>query len=373
VFLSRLDYTIALLRLLETLPNRLSRSQDVQQLFLREYQDEIPPEDFEELSSGGYRWAKEVQWSRYECVRKGLMDAPAKGVWQITEKGIQWLWKKTETIQSPTHKPVARIKTQSDSYGTEKGTTATKSTQSDIFFTALEDNLQSSLKPIVENTHFNYIRRSNYLQIRLAGFGGCHYEIILRRTKHEIALHFESSAERSQARLRSFEPHIESLSQTLKMPVYAGAFQTRGWTQVCIETPPKPLTASLVEEFAYLVEQFVAATFPILKTVYAGDKTAHTATSNMEKFTSGHPMHAILDQEVINIRLYLEGRSSIPTSDEKLCDWVNFCYIFRLYSEGRELFSLVNGAEVNPWYFERTKRIAKVCEQKMNLFESREE
>jgi len=64
------------------------------------------------------------------------------------------------------------------------------------------------------------------------------------------------------------------------------------------------------------------------------------------------------------VRDFLNGRSSRP-SDERLCDWVNFCYEFGLFREGRDLFRLVDPSQVNLWYYERAKRLAKVCAMKV--------
>lgn len=73
---------------------------------------------------------------------------------------------------------------------------------------------------------------------------------------------------------------------------------------------------------------------------------------------------AILDSQVASVRSFLNGRSDRP-SDERLCDWVNFCYEFGLFREGRDLFRLIDPTQVNDWYYERTKRLAKVCAMKV--------
>jgi hypothetical protein len=86
------------------------------------------------------------------------------------------------------------------------------------------------------------------------------------------------------------------------------------------------------------------------------------ATSNAGAVPDGR--YAILDQEIKVIQDYLAGRKShIPTS-EQLCDWVQFCYRFEMFQEGRDLFALVNPAEVNPWYFERAKKFAAICKMR---------
>jgi len=91
--------------------------------------------------------------------------------------------------------------------------------------------------------------------------------------------------------------------------------------------------------------------------------------SSIKKFRS-QPLTAdiskskILAREITNIQAYLDGHSSLQPSAEKLCDWVNFCYTFEMYSDGGDLFALISPNEVNTWYYERTKRLAKLCELK---------
>ena len=49
----------------------------------------------------------------------------------------------------------------------------------------------------------------------------------------------------------------------------------------------------------------------------------------------------ILKDQIAQIRRFLKGRTLRP-SDEKLCDWVQFCYTFELFVEGYELFKLID-------------------------------
>jgi hypothetical protein len=72
----------------------------------------------------------------------------------------------------------------------------------------------------------------------------------------------------------------------------------------------------------------------------------------------------VVSAQVTEIRAFLSGRAEHRPSDEKLCDWVQFCYTFGLYVEGRDLFALVNEADVNTWYLERTRKLARICSLK---------
>lgn len=354
------DFFVPLMRILDGLPSRAGKSGVVLTIFEQTYRDQIDPYQYTQNQSGNIRWEHNVRWSREKLKQIGFLDAPQTGIWRLTEKGHLWLMEHPEA----THLSADESKSKRKNKVTppvQKAVVIQPETKSG-FLNALQEYLPGSLQPILGSVFYEFVQRSNYLQIRLAGFSGCHYEIILRRGEHEIALHFESSAERSQARLRGFEPHLDELSQSLKMPVLAGYFQSRGWTQVRIEKQAQPFSRGLVKEYADLVVNFMAITFPILEKIYANDGGVHRQSIDKEKLADASPLHRILDQEVETIRVYLQGRSSLQLSDEKLCDWINFCYTFEMYQEGRDLFSLINTSDVNPWYYERTRKLARLCE-----------
>lgn len=68
---------------------------------------------------------------------------------------------------------------------------------------------------------------------------------------------------------------------------------------------------------------------------------------------------------VERIQDFLQGRGSNRPSSEELCDWIYQCYLFGLDREAPALWQLVNKDEVEPWQFERTKKIVAVCRAKV--------
>ena len=70
--------------------------------------------------------------------------------------------------------------------------------------------------------------------------------------------------------------------------------------------------------------------------------------------------YAVLDRIVNQIDLFLQGRIARP-SDDVLCDWVQLCYTFELYTEGQKLFEYIDRSAVDPWPYQRAKRLAQVC------------
>ena len=75
--------------------------------------------------------------------------------------------------------------------------------------------------------------------------------------------------------------------------------------------------------------------------------------------------YAVLDAQVTAVRDFLNGRSGRP-SDERLCDRVNFCHEFGLFREGAQSCSnWLILSQVNDWYYERARWLARVCAMKV--------
>ena len=69
-----------------------------------------------------------------------------------------------------------------------------------------------------------------------------------------------------------------------------------------------------------------------------------------------HPIRRIHD--------FLQGRGNDRPKSEEICDWIHFCYSLGLYREAAALWQYVHQDEINPWQFERTKKMAAVCRSK---------
>jgi len=91
-------------------------------------------------------------------------------------------------------------------------------------------------------------------------------------------------------------------------------------------------------------------------------KKVHYHPAEKAKLTPDQTASKVLAREIADIQTYLVGHSSKQPSAEKLCDWVYFCYTFEMYPEGRDLFALIDPDEVHSWYYERTKKLARLCE-----------
>ncbi len=77
--------------------------------------------------------------------------------------------------------------------------------------------------------------------------------------------------------------------------------------------------------------------------------------------TASSRQHQILDEEIVSIREFLAGNDAHQIDDEKLCEWISFCYTFELYAEGAALFPHIHPEFVERHLYERAKRIAEIC------------
>ncbi|MBU0511573.1 MAG: hypothetical protein KKD28_13260 [Chloroflexi bacterium] len=142
----------------------------------------------------------------------------------------------------------------------------------EAFYTELQARLRTLLPDNILAYKPDYKVRSNRLQIFLDRITGSHYEICLRCSYHEIALHFESTPERSLARRQGFDPLLKYLSDTLGRRVRSGKHENRGWMRVWIECPKHPLTMELLDEYTELFAHFIMITFPKLEMIYQQEK-----------------------------------------------------------------------------------------------------
>jgi restriction endonuclease Mrr len=348
MFEKREDYLLPLLSLLDSLPQRSGATKVVVGLFEERYRSDIPPEHYTKNNKGYWRWEWHIQWLRYEAVKSGLMDSPKTGIWRLTEKGHQWL---REYPNIPNRDVSLFIKqslspaiSRTDSYATK----------------ATEKNLEGGL--MLETFGDFIVPLMRVLDKFSSHTGKCQDVLRLFEETYRDQITQHGFTQNESGHIR-WEWNVQWSRMKLKQLGYLDAPRTGIWRltekghQWLIEHPnatylsnEKPRTRRRARASSLIPHNNGESHF------LAVDKTMPT-----EAF----PMHRILDQEVETIRDYLQGRSSLQLSDEKLCDLVNFCYTFGMYVEGKELFSLISGAEVNPWYYERTKKIAKACEYKV--------
>jgi hypothetical protein len=182
---------------------------------------------------------------------------------------------------------------------------------------------------------------------------------MLRQSYTFLGLVFYGPEAENRARLVPFEQAKSELEDVVKQDL-----QTRvggkSYSAVYLHLPPAPLETSTAQQLAESWLLFIEATVPILEQVVAdlglGVRTQKPKEQELER------PRAILAREIRNIRAYLQGDQALSPTDEKLCEWIQFCYTFELWTEGTALFKLVRPDAVNAWLYKRTGKLARACE-----------
>ncbi len=230
------------------------------------------------------------------------------------------------------------------------------------FYRAVLARMAGKLPPGVSNRRIN--PQVNYLKLTCPA-PSTHYELYMRRRYTEIAIHFEGRRDRSLALLDQFRSHLEALEKQLGEPIYAEPWG-KNWAKVYLKRPPPWLDAPTAEALADDWLRFIEATLPVVTqaTANLGLRAERGRSATVKEKDLDRPK-TILAQTIREIRAYLNGDGSLAPSDEKLCEWVQFCYTFELSAEAVRLSKLVRAADVNPWLYERTRKLARACELRM--------
>jgi len=379
---SATDYHLALLWLMDRLQS--ARASEATAAFGEEFGAIIPAEHREVNESGRIKWEHYVAWSRLALVRAGLMGSGGRGVWAITPQGKAWLREHPDAdaadLAAFIRQGGARVESgfrwQGEHYtvtkqvGEAKGSIpapvqrlkgASRVERRDEFLAQVAEHLSSSVPGQANQGETQFVPGRNCLQIAYAEFPRSHYELRLTRGFDEVAFHLEGDRDDNLARLAMLAPHQKELAAVLGHSVVAERWG-QNWARLAIDLPSAPWTGSQAQKYATLLARFVGATYPFVEEAFVavpGRQRSRTKKPVPTGSAEGRP-HAILDQQLAQIRTFLQGRSSRP-SDEVLCDWVQFCYNFELFNEGYELFKLIVPSAVNDWLYGRTKKLAQVC------------
>jgi len=364
-FRSYADYEIPLLRILSDLPGGQGTSKAVRDSFGERFADRIPDEHRVYLDGAHEaKWRNIVAWVRNTLIGRGLMDSPAYGIWRITDAGRAYLAQAgdsaplvgpslaTQLVQAPD---------RTVTFPSEK--TAAENPQGELIKAAFIERTRTALEHLLADSGQAVtlsVHRDRLVQVHFPGFSGCHYELWVHANSIELGLHFESSQRLNFARLEAFLPHQDALTHALGEQL---RFENWGENaaRVFYELLKAPLTPALAVDHAARLHRLITETLPILREAFASKADRPRIEARIEPPTR---VHAIIDTHTATIRDFLKGRADRP-SDERLCDWIHLCYELELYREGRDLFALVDPSQVNPWYYERTRRLAKVCAMKV--------
>lgn len=304
-FRTREDYTVPLLELLASLPGHQAKRRTVLALFEAEYRALIPAEHRGPAPDGRRSvWGYWLDWQRRELTHAGMLDMPRRGVWRITAASLRWLQ---------------------------------------------ENPLETHLQPLRPDAPWaGRVRQKVDQEGKVVRFHIRGHDVTLS-AEHVLAVAREALAAGlppEAARYRSWSVVVDGQRISLKWLFRQATGLESFNTSHARDILERRLGFECVQE-----EQ----PGPIRR---RGPR--HPGPGDEEAVWLG-----VARREVRAVRDVLAGRSDRP-SDERLCDMVQFCYTFGLYREAWGIFLLVDGNSVNPWLYDRTRRLAAVCRAKAN-------
>ena len=232
---------------------------------------------------------------------------------------------------------------------------ATPELTREAFYRTVLAQLEGKLPPGVHNRGVN--PRTEYLRLNHPA-PRTHYEIHLHKSYTFLGLVFYGPETENRARLAPFEQAVPELEAQMGRPVHTGV-GGKSYSAVYLRLPPAKLDLPTARELATAWLSLVRATVPLLDRVLGG--LGQRVPRPRPKDEDLERPKVILAEEIRRIRGCLVGSLS-PPGDEKLCDLIQFCYIFELFDEGVALFRLVRPDAVHSWLYERTRKLARVCE-----------
>jgi len=137
----------------------------------------------------------------------------------------------------------------------------------DQFFRGVGDKIKEQVAAGLGWKELTTNDRGNVLEIPIKGIKGCHYEIGLHQDCHEIALHFQGTAQNNASRLDGFRPYVSQLKSGLGYPLTLGSHELQGRKRLWIRLPLNPCTQELQEKYGNLTARLIILTFPILKSI----------------------------------------------------------------------------------------------------------
>jgi len=229
----------------------------------------------------------------------------------------------------------------------------------EAFYQTILAHLSGRLPAAVYNRRLN--PDGNYLQLACP-LPGAHYEIVLRNDT-EVGIHFESSRERNLRHLDRFQAHLSDLQSEMGETIQAERWGS-SCARVYVKRPHCRLDAVTAQQIADVWLRFIEVTLPVVS--QAAAELGVKAKGPRPPAKDLTRPQQILADKIRTIRAFLGGNAGLSPNDELLCDWIQFCYNFELFAEGAALFKLVRSQEVNPWLYERTRRLAQACRLREN-------
>lgn len=238
-----------------------------------------------------------------------------------------------------------------------------KPAERQVLFKKISRELSKEFPDTFRLVRFRFPDRENWFEIHFPNLKG-YYSLRLARQFDEFAYFFPGNTQAAELLAQQLTPHLMALSEQMEYPVTIVPSYWQTWNRFGFEMPhglvvDRDEQDSIEITYARQLGRFVQATYNQLMALLTRRPSVRPAEK--ASYNKGNqPQIQILTARLDSIRQVLSGSVAIP-SDEVLCEWVHFCYDFGLYKEGQQLFALVSPEQVNPWYYERTKKLARLC------------
>jgi hypothetical protein len=407
------DYLLTLLLIMGDIKS--AKTIDVLEKFEEKFGHLIPDKDYELNSNGLQKWSTNVRWYRRDLVEMGLMGSGGRGVWTITEEGKEWLGKYPDggkeefLVLLNALQKERKIKREGKSKGTNfKGDSIDLKNREvrTLFLEQVGNLIPKELSKQASHGVIRLFSGKNFLKILYSEFPQSHYELIIKgrgSVYDAFDFHFQSSkTEDNFKRLNLIESYMEKINKLadyeivaevwgkkyahllIKLPknyilekingrLESGAFENQFLEEISSDLGLEfhsnyldDLFKLTVNFYSKLMAHFINSTHEILCEVFRNTAPRSRRQTNKIQVSDQKLPYKYLNNLINQIDQFLQGRTSMRPSDEQLCDWVHFCYVFGLYKEGIELFLLIDPNEVNDWLYKRTKKFSQACTIKSN-------
>jgi hypothetical protein len=302
------DYVLALLQVMAQLGS--ASPAEVKAAFEQQFGEQIAPRHRETNASGRLKWHTQIEWGRLDLITQGIMGSGGRGVWTITDYGRQWL----------SEHPDGGI---------------------DEFLARRKTIWKGPQEPAGDENAFQWQGRS-WVVDREA--------LIAQVQAHQV-----SGLPEEATRYRDWYINLDGaeISPKWLFHLVTGA----GYNEF-----DSPTARRMLAKVGFSSVQ-AAQPRPHPQRV----STSRAARSRPLASGEKQPIYQLLDEQIATIRHFLAGRNVHQPSHEQLCDWVQFCYQFHLYTEGSHLFELINAESLNnDWLYGRTKKYAQICRLNAN-------
>jgi restriction endonuclease Mrr len=303
------DLWVPLLEVLAEMPGHSGKVRDVIKAFEVRYGPIIHPQQLQFLESQREpRWSYNLRWSRQSLLRLGLVDAAAWGVWRITQAGLQWLSDHPEE----THLGAEML--SDDDANVRQETETDLEIAKRLSFRVGDQQLSLSPDEVVAVARASLGKGLAPETLQYA-----HWVVMVDGEPIGLKWLFSQVTGLSHSAFTSYRAR--------------DVFRRLGLEVIRLADKPK-----------------VAKSAPVARP---------NATDEEHRWLD------VVRAEVAAIRDLLRGRGERPAED-RLCDMVQLCYMLGLYREGCALFALVDGTYANAWQYERTRKLARICELRGN-------